>query len=98
MVRYQGFLHRPSGTHKHSLQAFYVYVHDDHTVKINPLMSSFWGNFDGDCVHTYYPSHLPEINSIVVLLGRFYLGLRNDGVLTVKQMSSRTIIREGCTS
>ena len=55
----EGFLHRPSITPKHSLQAFYVYDHDDHTVKIKPLMCSPFGvDFDGDCVHIYYPQSL----------------------------------------
>ena len=53
------FLNRPPSTHKHSLQAFYAYVHDDHTVKINPLMCGpFSADFDGDCVHIYYPQSL----------------------------------------
>ena len=51
-----GFLHRPSKAYKHFLQAFYVYVHDDHTVKIKSLICSpFGAEFDGDCVHIYYP-------------------------------------------
>src|SRR5438128_10946827 len=61
-----GFLRRPSSTHKYSLQAFYVYVHDDHTVKIKPLICSPFGvDFDGDCVHIYYPQSLvrDQLNS-----------------------------------
>ena len=38
-----GFLHRPSKAYKHSLQAFYVYVHNDHTVTIKPLICSPFG-------------------------------------------------------
>ncbi|XP_078175644.1 DNA-directed RNA polymerase V subunit 1-like isoform X2 [Carex rostrata] len=54
------FVNRPPSTHKHSLQAFYVYVHDDHTVKINPLICSpFGADFDGDCIHIFYPQSLP---------------------------------------
>ncbi|XP_078148632.1 DNA-directed RNA polymerase V subunit 1-like [Carex rostrata] len=54
------FVNRPPCTHKHSLQAFYVYVHDDHTVKINPLICSpFGADFDGDCIHIFYPQSLP---------------------------------------
>ncbi|KAJ3696209.1 hypothetical protein LUZ60_001586 [Juncus effusus] len=53
------FVNRPPSTHKHSLQAFYVYVHDDHTVKINPLICSpFGADFDGDCIHIFYPQSL----------------------------------------
>ena len=53
------FLNRLLSTQKYSLQAFYVYVHDDHTVKINPLICSpFGADFDGDCVHIYYPQSL----------------------------------------
>ena len=32
------FTDRPSTAHKHSLQALSVYVHDDHTFKINSLI------------------------------------------------------------
>ncbi|KAJ1698283.1 hypothetical protein LUZ63_006795 [Rhynchospora breviuscula] len=54
------FVNRPPSTHKHSLQAFYVYVHEDHTVKINPLICSpFGADFDGDCIHIFYPQSLP---------------------------------------
>ncbi|CAD5181109.1 unnamed protein product [Musa acuminata subsp. malaccensis] len=53
------FINRPPSTHKHSLQAFYVYIHDDHTVKINPLICAPLGaDFDGDCVHIFYPQSL----------------------------------------
>ncbi|KAJ3708734.1 hypothetical protein LUZ61_012439 [Rhynchospora tenuis] len=53
------FVNRPPSTHKHSLQAFYVYVHEDHTVKINPLICSpFGADFDGDCIHIFYPQSL----------------------------------------
>src|SRR6266498_5761666 len=61
-----GFLRRLSSTHKHSFQAFYVYVHDDHTIKIKPLICSpFGADFDGDCVHIYYPQSLvrDQLNS-----------------------------------
>jgi DNA-directed RNA polymerase-5 subunit 1 len=53
------FLKRPPSTHKHALQAFKVCIHDDHTVKINPLLCSpFAADFGGDCVHIYYPQSL----------------------------------------
>ena len=49
------FLNRSPSSHKYPLRAFYVYIHDDHTVKINPLIcSSSPADFDGDCVHVYY--------------------------------------------
>ena len=35
---YSVFANRLSATHKHSSQALVVYIHDDHTVKINPLI------------------------------------------------------------
>ena len=53
------FINRPPTTHKHSLQALAVYVHDDHTVKINPLICGPLGaDFDGDCIHLFYPQSL----------------------------------------
>ena len=53
------FLNRLSSTQKHSLQAFYVYIHDDHIVKINPLICSPFGiYFNGNRVLIYYPQSL----------------------------------------
>ncbi|KAK9131570.1 hypothetical protein Sjap_012057 [Stephania japonica] len=53
------FINRTPSTHKHSLQAFSIYVHSDHTVKINPLICGpFGADFDGDCVQLYYPQSL----------------------------------------
>jgi len=53
------FINRLPTTHKHSLQALVVYIHDDHTVKINPLICGPLGaDFDGDCVHLFYPQSL----------------------------------------
>ncbi|KAL6613753.1 hypothetical protein ACP70R_036023 [Stipagrostis hirtigluma subsp. patula] len=50
------FLNRPPSTHMHSVQAFYVRVHSDHTIKINPLICGPLGaDFDGDCVQIFYP-------------------------------------------
>ncbi|XP_062218221.1 DNA-directed RNA polymerase V subunit 1-like [Phragmites australis] len=100
------FLNRPPSTHKHSLQAFYVYVHDDHTVKINPLICSpFAADFDGDCVHIYYPQSLAakaealELFSVRNQLtsshsGKVNLELGNDSLLALKHMSSRTMLRK----
>lgn len=53
------FLNRPPSTHKHSVQAFFVALHDENVVKINPLVCSPLGaDFDGDCVHIFYPQSL----------------------------------------
>ncbi|KAL5213175.1 hypothetical protein ABZP36_024022 [Zizania latifolia] len=98
------FLNRPPSTHKHSLQAFYVYVHEDHTVKINPLICSpLSADFDGDCVHIYYPQSLAakaealELFSVEKQLtsshsGNVNLQLANDSLLALKYMSSRTML------
>ena len=101
-----GFFHRPSSTHKHSLQAFYVYVLSDHTVKIKPLICSPFGvDFDGDCAHINYPQSLAAKAKTLELFGvqnqlisshtgKVYLELRNNNLLAVKQISSRTIVRK----
>uniref|UniRef100_A0A0D9VCB6 DNA-directed RNA polymerase subunit n=1 Tax=Leersia perrieri TaxID=77586 RepID=A0A0D9VCB6_9ORYZ len=98
------FLNRPPSTHKHSLQAFHVYVHEDHTVKINPLICyPFAADFDGDCMHIYYPQSLAakaealELFSVENQLtsshsGKVNLQLANDSLLALKHMSSRTIL------
>ncbi|KAF7083625.1 hypothetical protein CFC21_087393 [Triticum aestivum] len=98
------FLNRPPSTHKHSLQAFTVYIHDDHTVKINPLICSpLAADFDGDCVHIYYPQSLAakaealELFSVEKQLtnshnGKVNLQLANDSLLALKHMSSRTML------
>lgn len=53
------FINRPPTTHKHSLQALSVYIHDEHIVKINPLICGpLSADFDGDCVHLFYPQSL----------------------------------------
>ncbi|PWA83620.1 nuclear RNA polymerase D1B [Artemisia annua] len=50
------FINRPPTTHKHSLQALSVYIHEDHTFKINPLICGpLSADFDGDCIHIFYP-------------------------------------------
>uniref|UniRef100_A0A0E0CFS0 DNA-directed RNA polymerase n=1 Tax=Oryza meridionalis TaxID=40149 RepID=A0A0E0CFS0_9ORYZ len=98
------FLNRPPSTHKHSLQAFRVYVHEDHTVKINPLICApFAADFDGDCVHIYYPQSLAakaealELFSVEKQLtsshsGKVNLQLVSDSLLALKHMSSRTML------
>ncbi|AQK60576.1 DNA-directed RNA polymerase V subunit 1 [Zea mays] len=100
------FLNRPPSTHKHSLQAFYAYVHDDHTVKINPLMCGpFSADFDGDCVHIYYPQSLAakaealELFSVERQLisshsGKVNLQLGNDSLVAMKAMSHTTMLHK----
>jgi DNA-directed RNA polymerase-5 subunit 1 len=100
------FLNRPPSTHKHSLQAFYAYVHDDHTVKINPLMCGpFSADFDGDCVHIYYPQSLAakaealELFSVERQLisshsGKVNLQLGNDSLVAMKAMCHRTMLHK----
>ncbi|KAL4573673.1 hypothetical protein LXL04_020487 [Taraxacum kok-saghyz] len=62
------FINRPPTTHKHSLQALSVYIHDDHTFKINPLICGpLSADFDGDCIHIFYPQS-PEAKAEVLEL------------------------------
>ncbi|XP_042503791.1 DNA-directed RNA polymerase V subunit 1 [Macadamia integrifolia] len=92
------FINRPPSTHKHSLQAFSVYVHNDHTVKINPLICGpFGADFDGDCVHLFYPQSLAAKAEVLELFtvekqlcsshsGNLNLQLVNDSLLSLKLM------------
>lgn len=92
------FINRPPSTHKHSLQAFYVYVHDDHTVKINPLICAPLGaDFDGDCVHIFYPQSFAAKAEVLELFsvekqllsshtGNLNLQLVHDTLLALKLM------------
>ncbi|KAI6670295.1 hypothetical protein NL676_005180 [Syzygium grande] len=92
------FINRPPTTHKHSLQALSVYVHDDHTVKINPLICGPLGaDFDGDCVHLFYPQSAPAKAEVVELFsvekqllsshsGNLNLQLAADSLLSLKMM------------
>ncbi|KAL6010460.1 hypothetical protein ACLOJK_000893 [Asimina triloba] len=92
------FINRPPSTHKHSLQAFSVYVHDDHTVKINPLICAPLGaDFDGDCVHIFYPQSLAAKAEVLELFsvekqirsshtGSLNLQLVQDSLLCLKLM------------
>uniref|UniRef100_A0A0D9VAP0 DNA-directed RNA polymerase subunit n=1 Tax=Leersia perrieri TaxID=77586 RepID=A0A0D9VAP0_9ORYZ len=53
------FLNRPPSTDKHTVEAFYVQVHNKHTMKINPLICGPLGaDFDGDCVQIFYSRSL----------------------------------------
>lgn len=92
------FINRPPTTHKHSLQALSVYVHDDHTVKINPLICApLSADFDGDAIHLFYPQSLPakaevwELFSVEKQLlsshsGNLILQLATDSLLSIKLM------------
>ncbi|XP_077224209.1 nuclear RNA polymerase D1B [Tasmannia lanceolata] len=92
------FINRPPSTHKHSLQAFSAYVHDDHTVKINPLICGPLGaDFDGDCVHIFYPQSLAAKAEVQELFrveqqllsshsGTLNIQLVHDSLLSLKVM------------
>ncbi|XP_052189577.1 DNA-directed RNA polymerase V subunit 1 isoform X2 [Diospyros lotus] len=92
------FINRPPTTHKHSLQALSVYVHDDHTVKINPLICGpLSADFDGDCVHLFYPQSLAAKAEVLELFsvdkqlqsshsGNLNLQLTTDSLLSLKIM------------
>ncbi|KAL3651837.1 hypothetical protein CASFOL_004839 [Castilleja foliolosa] len=95
------FINRPPTTHKHSLQALTVYVHDDHTVKINPLICGpLSADFDGDCIHLFYPQSLEAKTEVVELFavekqllsshtGNFNLQLSTDSLLSLKTLFRR---------
>ncbi|XP_062001733.1 DNA-directed RNA polymerase V subunit 1 [Rosa rugosa] len=92
------FVNRPPTTHKHSLQALQVYVHDDHVVKINPLICGpLSADFDGDCIHLFYPQSLAAKAEVMELFsvekqllsshsGKPNLQLATDSLLSLKMM------------
>lgn len=92
------FINRPPTTHKHSLQALSVYVHEDHAVKINPLICGpLSADFDGDCVHLFYPQSLAAKAEVLELFsvekqllsshsGNLNLQLTTDSLLSLKMM------------
>ncbi|KAF3527932.1 hypothetical protein DY000_02039851, partial [Brassica cretica] len=92
------FMNRPPTTHKHSLQALKVYVHEDNTVKINPLMCGPLGaDFDGDCVHLFYPQSLTAKAEVTELFsvdkqlrsshtGQLILQMGSDSLLSLRVM------------
>ncbi|ESQ52703.1 hypothetical protein EUTSA_v10016128mg [Eutrema salsugineum] len=92
------FINRPPTTHKHSLQALRVYVHEDNTVKINPLMCGpLSADFDGDCVHLFYPQSLTAKAEVMELFsvdkqlrsshtGQLILQLGCDSLLSLRVM------------
>ncbi|KAK1370550.1 hypothetical protein POM88_036642 [Heracleum sosnowskyi] len=89
-------INRPPTTHKHSLQALSVYVHDGHTVKINPLICAPLGaDFGGDAIHIFYPqlvsarAEVSELLSVEEQLlssqnGNLNLHLTTDSVLSLR--------------
>ncbi|KAK8630144.1 hypothetical protein V6N13_078951 [Hibiscus sabdariffa] len=100
------FVNRPPTTHKHSLQALSVYVHDDHTVKINPLICGpLSADFDGDCIHLFYPQSLSakaevyELFSVEKQLlsshsGNLNLQLATDSLLSLRVMLQTFLFRK----
>lgn len=58
------FMNRPPTTHKHSLQALKVYVHEDNTVKINPMMCGPLGADFGSPVTLAQLGHLSRFYSL----------------------------------
>ncbi|CAN8284790.1 unnamed protein product [Cochlearia groenlandica] len=98
------FINRPPTTHKHSLQALRVYVHEDNTVKINPLMCGpFSADFDGDCVHLFYPQSLSAKAEVMELFsvekqllsshtGQLILQMGCDSLLALRVMLERTFV------
>ncbi|KAF5729322.1 DNA-directed RNA polymerase E subunit 1 putative isoform 1 [Tripterygium wilfordii] len=97
------FINRPPTTHKHSLLALRVYVHDDHTVKINPLICGpLSADFDGDCVHLFYPQSLAAKAEVLELFavdkqllsshnGKLNLQLATDALLSLKLMFKKYV-------
>ena len=89
------------------LSRFFMYmstmtIQSKSTLLCVPL---FGADFDGDCVHIYYPLSLATKAEALKLFsvrnqlnsshtGKVYLELRNDNLLAVKQMSSGTIVRK----
>ncbi|XP_028798960.1 DNA-directed RNA polymerase V subunit 1 [Neltuma alba] len=101
------FINRPPTTHKHSLQALSVYIHDDHTVKINPLICGPLGaDFDGDCIHLFYPQSLAAKAEVLELFslekqllsshsGNLNLQLTTDSLLSLKMLFKRYFLAKG---
>ncbi|KAM3355098.1 hypothetical protein ACQJBY_025711 [Aegilops geniculata] len=95
------FVNRPPSTDKHSVQAMYVHVHTDHTIKINPLICGPLGaDFDGDCVHIFFPRSVSARAEAIELFtvekqlvsshnAKLNFQLKNDCLLALKKMSAR---------
>ncbi|XP_010534197.1 PREDICTED: DNA-directed RNA polymerase V subunit 1 [Tarenaya hassleriana] len=98
------FINRPPTTHKHSLQALRIYIHEDHTVKINPLICGpLSADFDGDCVHLFYPQSLAAKAEVMELFsvekqllsshsGQLNLQLGCDSVLALRVLFERLFL------
>ncbi|XP_037417078.1 DNA-directed RNA polymerase V subunit 1-like [Triticum dicoccoides] len=99
------FVNRPPSTDKHSVQAMYVRVHTDHTIKINPLICGPLGaDFDGDCAHIFFPRSLSARTEAIELFtvekqlvsshnAKLNFQLKNDCLLALKKMSARKYYR-----
>ncbi|CAL5031439.1 unnamed protein product [Urochloa decumbens] len=100
------FLNRSPSTDMHSVQALYVHVHDDHTIKINPLICGPLGaDFDGDCVHIFFPRSVSarveatELFTVENQLvnshnAKLNFQIKNDYLLALKIMCDRRYSRE----
>nr|AJA90769.1 DNA-directed RNA polymerase V largest subunit [Ephedra trifurca] len=63
------FINRPPSIHKHSIQAMRVFLHPGKTMVINPLICGpLGGDFDGDCLHTFFPKSLESKAELLQLL------------------------------
>uniref|UniRef100_A0ACD5T8V9 Uncharacterized protein n=1 Tax=Avena sativa TaxID=4498 RepID=A0ACD5T8V9_AVESA len=104
------FLNRPPSTDKHAIQALYVHVHTDHTIKINLLICGPLGaDFDGDCVHIFFPrsvsarAEATELFTVEKQLvsshnGKLNFQLKNDCSLAIKKMSGRNYSRRAANN
>lgn len=100
------FLNRPPTTHKHSLQALRVYIHEDNTVKINPSICGPLGaDFDGDAVHLFYPQSMAAKAEVLELFSvekqllsshndNFLLQLGADSMLSMKMLLQSYCLRK----
>ncbi|XP_057854587.2 DNA-directed RNA polymerase V subunit 1 [Cryptomeria japonica] len=62
-------INRAPTIHKHSLLALRAYIHPGRTMIINPLICAPLGaDFDGDCLHVFYPKSLESRAELSVLL------------------------------
>ncbi|XP_078429517.1 nuclear RNA polymerase D1B isoform X2 [Wolffia australiana] len=100
------FINRPPTTHGHSLQALSVFVHVDNTVKINPLICAPLGaDFDGDCLHVFYPQSYAAKAEARELFGvdqqllsshtrALNLQLNQDALLALKLMQKKFFLKK----
>ena len=100
------FLNKPPSTDMHSIQALYVHVHDDHTIKINPLICGpLEADFDGDCVHIFFPrSVLARVEAAELFTvekqllnshnAKLNFQIKNDYLLALRIMCDRSYSKE----